>query len=948
MRIAAILEIFTQHGLLVESQALQGIDEIGGEVRVDNRKLEPGDIFVCIRGQVSDGHSFIGDAREKGVALVVCENEFGDDKPAIRVSDSRKATALLAKLQFKNPSSAFRLIGVTGTNGKTTTSMLLFKAIHEIGFSAGWIGTLGYWINDEHFETRHTTPDILELNGIFARMAQRGLKYVFMEVSSHALALDRVYGLEFDFCLFTNLSHEHLDFHENMESYGQAKLQLFDATLDGKAVGLFNIDDDFGAKACADLKKRGAYVFSLGHENADYVIREDLAKTAAWDQSRFSLQCQEGVINIRSALAGGFNVSNLALSAAALNLMGFENRQIEQGLNCVKAVQGRFEQVPNRRGIGVFVDYAHTPDALENVLSAARQMKPKRLLCLLGAGGERDRGKRPLMLKAALNHADAVIVTDDNPRGENPNTIVREIVAGSDFWLPWWIIRDRNLAIGAILGLAQPGEIVLLCGKGHENYQEIEGVRHHFDDAEVATGWLESEDLGRCAEHELAMPVERLMLELICEAETQDTQGYEPPEAWTRVSTDSRVIEPGSIFFALSGLNFDGNAYLGEVLRDGSNFGIGNIGSNGWKHYLRVERPVEAMASLHRKYLQMFGAYRVAITGSTGKTSTKELLAQVLGAAGPCLKTLANSNNIIGLCQTIARIRPQHEHAVFELGTNAFGEIAQLAEVCAPDAGIILNIGPSHLEFLIDEMGVFKEKSALFDRPLQIRLYDADDQRFSGYDELGMSVGFSEAAKFCLSDVICADQSCDFRLNKELFTIPYSAPWIAKNAAFAVALGMLRDIPLDAIRQAVTVPITLENRLQREDLPHRLLLIDCYNANPVSMQAAIEYWHTLEPGREHIAILGDMLELGDSAESYHDMIGAILGEKGYDRLFTVGNLSMRFHSQDSCLQNRHFASSEELLSSGVLDDIQPGAVVLVKASNSIHLEKLLPRLRSDK
>lgn len=948
MKLSEILDILTQHGLLLESQALEGLEEISGELRADNREVKKGDIFVCIRGQVSDGHSFLADARQKGAALVLCENEFADSQPAIRVKNSRKAAALLAKLQFQDPSSSFRLIGITGTNGKTTTSMILFKAIRELGFSAGWIGTLGYWINEDHFETKHTTPDILELNGILQRMAKEDVKYVFMEVSSHALALDRVYGLEFDFCLFTNLSREHLDFHDNMESYGQAKLQLFEPTISAKAVGLINTDDAFGAEIYENLKQQGAYVFSLGHAEADYVIREDHARAAAWDQSRFSLQCREGIINIRSSLAGAFNVSNLALSAATLNLMGFEARQIQQGLNCVKAVKGRFEQVPNPHGIGVFVDYAHTPDALENVLSAARQMKPKRLLCLLGAGGERDRGKRPLMLKTALQHADAVIVTDDNPRRENPNAIIREIVAGADIWLPWWIIRDRRLAIRSLLNLAQPGDIVLICGKGHENYQEIDGVRHHFDDAEEAANWLSSNDFGKINEDELALPVEKLTLELLSGLETEEKQGYEAPLAWSKISTDSRSIQPGSLFFALSGPNFDGNAYLGEVLRESSNFGIGNIGTNDWDNYLRVEKPVTLMAALHRKFLQVFDAYRVAITGSTGKSSTKELLAQVLSAAGPTLKTQANANNIIGLCQTIARIRPEHEHAVFELGTNDFGEIAELAEVCAPDAGIIINIGPSHLEKLIDEEGVYREKIALFDRPLDIRLYDADDQRFESYSELGKSVGFSEDADFRLSELNCEGQSCSFLINGEPYQVPHSAPWLAKNAAFAIALGKLRNIPSHAIRDAILQPIKLENRLQREELPQRLLLIDCYNANPVSMQGAIEYWQLQEPKREHVAILGDMLELGEAAQHYHDMIGAILAEKGYDQLYTVGKLSVRFHAQDSSLENRHFASSEELLESGVLSEIPSGAVILVKGSNSIHLEKILPLLRSDK
>ncbi|MCB5247665.1 MAG: UDP-N-acetylmuramoyl-L-alanyl-D-glutamate--2,6-diaminopimelate ligase [Candidatus Cloacimonetes bacterium] len=947
MNLAKVLKLFEKHGLLLQSQALEGIERLEGQVRVDNREIEAGDIFACIKGQAADGHDYIADARQKQAALIVCENEFTDKLPAIRVSDTRKATALLAKLYFNDPSSAFRLIGVTGTNGKTTTSMLLFKALRELGVSAGWIGTLGYYINEEQFETRHTTPDILQLNGIFAQMASRGVKTVCMEVSSHALALDRVYGIEFDYCLFTNLSREHLDFHRSMEEYGAAKLKLFADALAGRAVGLINVDDSFGRRIHDQLKAEGAYVFSLGSADADYLIRAE-AGSGSWEQSRFALQCREGAINIRSRLIGRFNVANLALSAAALNLMGFEARQIEQGLNALPPVRGRFEQVPNRQGIGVFVDYAHTPDAVENVLRACRDLQPQRLLCLLGAGGDRDQGKRPLMLKAALQFADAVIITDDNPRHEDPDGIIREIVTGTDMWLPWWIIRDRREAIQAILRLARPGDIVVLCGKGHETYQEIEGTRHPFDDAATAASYMDSGAFGCRAEDELSLPVDRLTLELLCDAPAAPGSGYKKPRCYHRVSSDSRSIKPGSVFFALRGANFDGNAYLGEVLREENNLGVGSIDANGWKNYLRVDEPVLALAALCRKYLLMFPAYKTALTGSTGKSSSKELLAQVFSAGAPTLKTEANANNIIGLCQTILRVRPEHQFAVFELGTNAFGEIATLSETCGPDAGIILNIGPSHLEAFGDEDGVFHEKAALFNRPLDIRLFDADDPRFEAYSDQGKSVGYAENADFRLSEVVCDNRACSFKLNGKGWTIPYPVPFFAKSAAFAIAMGTLRGLEPEAMQSALSTPVGLGLRLQLEQHPHCLLLADCYNANPVSMQSAIEYWHTLEPERKHVAILGDMLELGAAAADYHDMIGAILGEKGFDTLLTVGELSMRYHAQDSSLQGRHFGSVDELLASNALNGLAPGGVILVKASHSIQLEKLLPRLRGER
>ncbi len=944
MRASEILQVLQDDGLLVQSQKLSGETEIPGAPRTDNREVRQGDIFICIRGMVTDGHKFIGDARKKNAALIICEQAPEGELPAIQVRDSRKAAALIAKLYFRDPSSRFRLIGITGTNGKTTTSMLLFKAMRELGYSCGWIGTLGYDINEQHFDSPRTTPDILELNAIFARMASEGAKYVFMEVSSHALALDRVYGVEFDFCLFTNLSREHLDFHGTMEDYGDTKVRLFSGALKHRSIGLINIDDDFGKHLFGDLKEKEAYVFSIGTSSADYVIHARLEEDPpSWEQSRFTLECPDANINIRSPLIGGFNIANLAMSAATMNLMGLEKRQIEAGLNSVPPVRGRMERVPNDRGVGVFIDYAHTPAALENVLQAGRALAGGRLLCLIGAGGERDRGKRPLMLNAALKQADAVIITDDNPRGENPDLIIREMAAGTDLWLPWWIIRDRGEAIKAILSLARPGDVALICGKGHETYQEIEGVKHHFDDSEAARKALSPDNPGKFPESRLALPVDRLMLELVQDIPASETSGYNAPQIFQGISTDTRTILPHSVFFALKGENFDGNDYLEDVLKDGSCLAIGNRELEN-PNYIRVEDPLPVMAKLHRKYLIMFDAYKIAITGSTGKSSTKEMLARVFSAQAPTLRTEANENNMIGLCKTIARIRPKDGFCVFELGTNSFGEIAALSEVCAPDAGIIMNIGPSHLEFLEDENGVFREKTALFHRPLDIRIFDADDPRFEDYKANGKCVGFSEQADFRLSGLECDGTKCSFKLNDEDFEIPYPAGYFAKNASFAISMGWLKGIPTPVIRKALDEPVMMPLRLQVRQSGNHLLVIDCYNANPVSMQSAIEYWHGLKPGARHIAILGDMLELGASAPQYHDMVAAMLVEKGCDRLITVGEHAIRYHGRDTRIPEDHFANVLELIQSGALQTIREDSVVLIKGSHGVHLEKILPHL----
>ncbi|MBP9038132.1 MAG: UDP-N-acetylmuramoyl-tripeptide--D-alanyl-D-alanine ligase [Candidatus Syntrophosphaera sp.] len=435
------------------------------------------------------------------------------------------------------------------------------------------------------------------------------------------------------------------------------------------------------------------------------------------------------------------------------------------------------------------------------------------------------------------------------------------------------------------------------------------------------------------------------MLKLLAGIPLKLNGKYNPPETYHFLSTDSRTIVSNSIFFALTGIHFNGNDFLPQILTDKTILGVGTIENQGWENYIQVPDALYLLASLCRKYIQLFDIYKIALTGSTGKSSTKEMLAQVLNTSSPTLKTQANENNMIGLCKTIPRIRPEHRFGVFELGTNAFGEIAALADICNPDAAIIINIGPSHLEKLIDEDGVFREKTALFNRPLEIRLFDGDDPRFSIYADKGKSVGFSDNSDFHITDLECDDTFCHFKINGESYTIPYPVSFLAKNAAFAITMGILKDIPLTKIKEAIAKPVQLDLRLQVEKTENFIIIADCYNANPISMQSAIEFWNKLEPKREHIAILGDMLELGAQAPMYHNMIGTILAEKGFDRLITVGNLSKYYHPSDNSLPFEHFDSVDELIKSDILKTLTPGAVILIKGSHSIQLEKVLPILR---
>ena len=944
-----ILDAIKQHSLLVETANLEKLENWQGKVQTDNRKIKPGDIFVCIQGANFDGHNFINSALEKGAALIVCREINKKDIPYIKVKDSRKAAAVIARTVMLPEKITYTLIGITGTNGKTTTSLILYEALRNLGFRCGWIGTLGYYIEGKKFPSERTTPDIIELNEIFAQMIEAKVDYVVMEVSSHSLSLDRIYGVKFDYCLFSNLGYDHLDFHQTLENYGKAKMSFFEQGAKDGSISVINTADSFGVQIRDMLKEKKAKVYSLGSNDAEFQyldIKTDISK------SSFKLVAENCEISVTSRLIGSFNIQNLGLAALTLYALGFSPEEIHHSLQDIPPVKGRLERVENNCNIGIFIDYAHTPEAIENVLKAVEDLPHKRILTLMGTGGDRDKGKRPLMLKSALNHSDVVIISDDNPRSENPEAIIKDIVSSTDIFLPWWIIRNRQQAITSIIRLAQKEDIVLICGKGSEDYQEIEGIRHHFNDREETLKALSEREAINKDDDELILPIDQTLLKLLLTPNWEpEPKGYREPSSYYFLSTDSRSIKPGSVFIAIKGERYDGHSYLEDILKIKENCAIGEIPyplnqSSEKNRYYQVDNCLKAMGLISRKYLQLFPAKKIALTGSTGKTTCKELMAQVLQSSAPVLKTLANENNIIGLCKTIIRIKPEQQYAIFELGTNHFGEIAALAEVANPDIGIILNIGPSHLEYFGDEEGVFREKITLFKRPLALRLYPGDDYRFKCFANEGISIGYNENCDYRITQHKCYSENQSFYLNEDLWVLPYGAPHFALNSAFAIVLGLKLGIKKEKIQTALNEPIQLELRNQVEKRGTGLLILDCYNANPYSMQKALEYWQELNPELPHYAILGDMLELGDSSIMYHQMISAMLSEMHYEQLITVGNYSRIFHPENES-PILHYNTVEELIANRKLNSLPENAVILVKGSHAIQLERIIPILKGE-
>ena len=443
--------------------------EISG-LAYSSQSVTPGALFFCVPGFRADGHDFAPDAVARGAAALVCERPLGLGVPELIVDDVRAAMGPAAARFEGDPTARLQLVGVTGTNGKTTTAFLVRHLFEAAGRQCGLLGTVKRVVGGVEEDVERTTPEAIDLQHTFRRMVEGGDVACAMEVSSHALELGRVAGIKFACRIFTNLTQDHLDFHETMEAYFQAKRRLFDEG----GLAVVNIDDEYGRRIAAEVD---CATFAIERE-ADYRARDiefDLMG------SRFTCDAPDGEIRIESPLPGVFNVMNVLGAVAAVRSLGVERISLE-GFG---RVPGRFEPVDEGQDFGVLVDYAHTPDSLENVLRAAREVTRGRLIAVFGAGGDRDRGKRPLMGDAARRLADRVLVTSDNPRSEPPDAIIDEIMEGAGEDAEREV--DRRRAIGLAIASAEPGDVVVIAGKGHEQGQEFEnGRKEPFDDLEVA------------------------------------------------------------------------------------------------------------------------------------------------------------------------------------------------------------------------------------------------------------------------------------------------------------------------------------------------------------------------------------------------------------------------------------------------------------------------------
>ena len=769
-------------------------------VVVDSRKVRAGSLFVALAGSRTDGHAYLdqvmGGKRSGGCAAVVVEEgrvapeRFADcPQCVIMVADSHLAYARIAANLHGNPAQALTLVGITGTNGKTTVSYLLESVLRQKGLTVGVIGTVNYRYRDARGQevelpAPFTTPEPLLLQALLQQMVDAGVTHVIMEVSSHALVQRRLGDLHFDVAAFTNLSRDHLDYHRDMDDYFAAKSLLFADHLKKGGVAVITrspgIDPQENVRAAALIclaEGQGARVLQCGMEGASDIYPQNIQ--TGLDSTTMTLRLPSGLLLFSTPLVGDFNVANLQTTVGISLALGVEAEALSSSLREAAGAPGRLQRVmPAARELhfrpAVFVDYAHTPDALEKVLTTLSRLSRRKMICVFGCGGDRDKGKRAIMGEIAGRNCDVVLITDDNPRTESPEAIVAQIVSGvrasglqerDPAWLlitkaegnGFFVLHDRAAAISAAIEAATKEDIVLVAGKGHERYQQGADGKRFFDDSLEAKKGLTT------------WTIEGLMLATGGELKAE-LPGPACGSSLGAVVTDSRKVAAGDIFVALAGERFDGHDFLGQVAAAGAGCLVvrRDIPKESLPALpcLLVEDTLQALGDLaayRRRVMREVNLPRgmdapvscesgmakvrpqdmdvpvsrepgmakarpvvVGITGSCGKTTVKEMTAAIFEQYWPSgetdaqlppeqvLKTRGNFNNLVGLPLSLLPLGPGHRAAVLEMGMNRPGEIDRLACIADPDIACIVNIHAAHLEGLHSLEGVAKAKEELF------------------------------------------------------------------------------------------------------------------------------------------------------------------------------------------------------------------------------------------
>jgi len=990
-------------------------DILVATVTSDSRELLGGALFFALVGGEFDGHDFLLEAVRSGCCGVFCKPKRLSKKETqrcidlgvavIEVDDTAGAYATAAANYHGRPAEQLTMIGITGTNGKTTVTYLVEDVLKEVGIGVGVIGT----VNNRYttvlggtkiIPTRFTTPEAFALQGILKEMVESGVSHVIMEVSSHALSQARIGSLSFSVGAFTNLSRDHLDYHLDMDDYLQAKLLLFKnhLSLRGIAVlpesGRGEGSRNYIQKLYDVCLNQSTKIISWGREPDSGVRLLDY--TQQLEGTKVILEVGNSHCHIHSPLVGHYNIENIMVAFGICKALDIEDEPICQALSNSNGAPGRVERITagehwQSGGPTVLVDYAHTPDALMKVLETVKELPHRNLVCVFGCGGDRDKGKRPEMGSIVARLADVAIVTDDNPRTEDPEKIVTQIKRGIesecmvDKNIDWLftrstedrgavVIRDRSTAILEAVRSAGEGDVVVIAGKGHEPYQLTIQGRKYFEDCRQAKNAMFS-----------------WTVSLVAEACAGTVVGDCEGQLLGQVVTDSREKVYNGIFVALKGENHDAHKFLEQAVESGCRCLIveraADIKSKGVTQITVADstRALGDLAAFRRKRLaKTADQILIGLTGSCGKTTVKEMVAAILQRKWPegidypedaVLKTKGNYNNLVGLPLSLLPINVNQKAVVLEMGMNASGEIARLAEIADPDISCITNIHGAHLEGLGSIKGVAQAKEELFsgtreDGTLVVNLDDEHVRSLSAkYSqkkvtfgrfgrEYSVTDGVDVFPDLWASNVQMGEGGVTTFIlhhgeNEAEVHLFIAGEHNVQNSLCAAAIGVATGVSLEQVVAGLADFRPPDKRMQMEKGAAGFTLInDTYNANPASMAAGLKTLKQLSRGRT-VALIGDMLELGKDSATAHYEVGKLIARLDIDEVGVVGEFSkdVVLGGVENGLPKeriRAFGAKEAMAEwmKACIEKNQLGLndAVLVKASRGLRFETLVADL----
>ena len=908
--------------------------------RVD--EVKKGSAFFAIKGTKADGADFIPQAIEQGAVAVVVDHKISASVPVRIVDDVRRELAQACSLLW--PSNKLKKVLVTGTNGKTSTVYFTQQLMNACGIKTVSLGTIGIDGPDGHTEGAMTTLPPKELAQTLVRLQNEGVQAVAMEASSHGLDQGRLVGQAFVAGAFTNLTRDHLDYHQTIENYFNAKKKLFSEILIGENTAVLNADIPEYQTLTELAQKHSEKVISYGRQGETlHLVNQEPTENG----QKITFEVEGKTERVEIPIFGDFQAMNLMAAMGLCHALGAEWTDLIKALPNLKAPAGRLELIgktPN--GALVFVDYAHTPDGLEHVLKSLRAHTKNRLLCLFGCGGDRDKGKRPQMGEIANRLADIVYITDDNPRSENPATIRSEILAACPKGIEE---QTRAEAIRHAVAGLQAGDVLILAGKGHESGQKIGDIDYPFNDkieALLALKNLTDRPLWQAQELKMALGTDI----------PQHINGY-------GVAFNSKEVQPGDLFIALTGGARDGHTFVKDAVMAGASACVVNypLAEIPEEKQVVVLDTKEALLALARFARMRTEAQVIGVTGSSGKTTVKEMLGACLKEQGNTFITKANLNSNLGVPLMLANMPSNTEYAVIEMGISHPGEMTELSDLVRPDVSIITNILPAHQEFFKTPEVTATEKAHIFDFQNKngTAVINADTSVAKVLLDQAVTTGVRRVVKFGKKEAVDCQlkhisvQSKSQKVKAVFFgeQIEFRMNFIGEHYALdALAALCAVDAIGAGVEKAIQTLETLKpiaGRGKTEEIVlngQKVTLIDdAYNANPGSMKAAIQMLGLYS--NRKIAVLGDMLELGDKAEKNHLDLAPVLEQNGIHGVFVTGPLMKKMVEALSENIQKFWLETPEKMLEALKSFVQTGDVLLVKSSHGTGLYRLIEKLK---